>query len=168
MPVCAAVSSCTSPAQLRLTQDDRVRIETPAPNSTVRLPLTVRWTAKDFTPVDPRLGTDNTGRPAEPDTGYFAVFVDKDPMAPGENFQSLFAANSTCPKTPTCPDESTLRNLGVFVTDGTSVTVDALSSGKAVGGAGSATHAVTIVLVDARGRRIGDSNWYTSFTVEGR
>ncbi|MFD2421019.1 hypothetical protein [Amycolatopsis pigmentata] len=168
MPICATVSGCTSPAHLRLTQDDRVHLETPAPNSTVRVPFTVKWTAKDFTTADPRIGTDNTNRPVLPDQGYFAVFVDKEPMAPGESFQSLLPAGSSCAKNPTCPDMSTLRNLGVLVTDTTSVTVDAVSSGKGVGGAGSATHAVTIVLVDARGQRIGDSNWYTSFTVQGR
>lgn len=165
LPICGTVSSCTSPAQVRLTQDDRVHIETPAPNSTVRLPFTLRWTAKDFTPVEPRIGMDNTNRPVVPDTGYFAVFVDKEPMAPGETFKSLVSGSSSCARNPTCPDPTTLRRLGVLVTDTTSVTVDALSPAKGVGGAGSATHEVTIVLVDAKGQRIGDSNWYTSFTV---
>jgi hypothetical protein len=51
-------------------QSDRLQITSPASNSTVRQPLTVRWSAQDFT---------------APRDGRFAVFVDRDPMGPGGN-----------------------------------------------------------------------------------
>ena len=51
-------------------QSDRLQITSPANNSTVRQPLTVRWTAQDF---------------SAPRDGRFAVFVDRDPMGAGGN-----------------------------------------------------------------------------------
>jgi hypothetical protein len=154
---------------LRFTQDERVRITTPTANASVRLPFPVSWTARDFAVVDPKIGANNANRPTAPDTGYFAVFVDADPMAPGRGFESLLAPNAACtPAVRACLTTEKLHDLGVYVTAGHSVTVDTLSATKAVGGGHSGVHAVTIVLVDARGRRIGDSNWYSSFTVQDR
>jgi hypothetical protein len=51
-------------------QSDRLQITAPQNFSTVRQPLTVRWTAQDF---------------SAPRDGRFAVFVDRDPMGAGGN-----------------------------------------------------------------------------------
>lgn len=51
-------------------QSDRLQITSPQNNSTVRQPLTVRWSAQDF---------------SAPRDGRFAVFVDRDPMGAGGN-----------------------------------------------------------------------------------
>ena len=51
-------------------QSDRLQITAPASNSTVHQPLTIRWSAQDFT---------------APRDGRFAVFVDRDPMGAGGN-----------------------------------------------------------------------------------
>lgn len=57
-------------------QSDRLQIVTPQDNTTVRQPLTVRWTAKDF---------------SAPRDGRFAVFVDRDPMNAGANIADYTA-----------------------------------------------------------------------------
>jgi hypothetical protein len=61
-----------------------------------------------------------------------------------------------------------LRDKYVFVTRETSVSVDAVPkhSGQRTGA--SDQHEATIVLVDANGRRIGESAYSVQFTVRGR
>lgn len=51
-------------------QSDRLQITAPQSFTTVHQPLTIRWTAQDF---------------SAPRDGRFAVFVDRDPMSPGGN-----------------------------------------------------------------------------------
>jgi hypothetical protein len=160
------VSGCSPPWHLRLREDRRIHIDAPAGNSTVTVPFTVRWSARDFRRISPELGTDTTGRQASPEAGYFAVFLDGTPMGPGQGFDALLRDDPACVASPTCPDAAYLQDrLDVQVTDRTAVTIDAVS-GQGVGGPGSDIHSVTIVLMDARGRRIGDSSWYVSFTVK--
>ena len=68
------LSGCAS---LLFRQDHRISILSPTNNGTVSQPLTVTWTARDFTP-----GPD----------GEFVVFVDRSPMPPGEGLD-YFAAH---------------------------------------------------------------------------
>jgi hypothetical protein len=160
------LAACARPDHLSFTADRRIHITAPAANSAVSVPFTVRWSVRDFQRITPKLGTDTSRRPVSTHAGYFAVFVDSNPMGPGQSFDALLHDDPECASSPTCPDLNYLnQRLGVLVTSGTSVTIDSVS-GTGVGGAGSNTHGVTVVMVDSRGRRIGDSSWYVSFTVK--
>ena len=131
--------------------DDRVDITAPRDRQHVAAPLTVRWTTKGLT-----LGEE--GGPAQ-----FAVFVDRAPIHPGQSLRAV--GDDACRRTPGCPDESYLRDRYIFLTRGTSLTLDTLpaKSGPNRTGAKDA-HDVTIVLVDAEGRRAGETAWTRSFT----
>lgn len=66
-------------ADLLFRQDHRVTVLNPGMYTTISQPVTVTWTAKDFTP-----GRD----------GEFVVFVDRSPMPPG-NGLDYFTRNDT-------------------------------------------------------------------------
>jgi len=126
-----------------------IQITSPANRASVLLPLQITWTAPSIH--------------SSPDGPYFAVFVDRAPVQPGQSLRAL--ADSSCNSTPGCPDVSYLADRFVYVTDTTSVTVDALpapiaASRSTIGD----LHQATIVLIDGNGRRIGE----TAYTVEFR
>src|SRR4051812_49410611 len=77
------LSGCTDYSKLAFHQDHRLTFTAPASRVLVTLPVTVRWTMRDF-PV-PRPGA---GTPRD-DRGYFAVFVDRAPFKPGETMRAL-------------------------------------------------------------------------------
>lgn len=132
--------------------DERVKVVTPSDRAKVRLPVHIQWRTPGLT------------RTA--DGPYFAVFVDRAPVKPGESLRAV--ADDTCNRTPGCPDASYLKDRYVFVTKDTSVTLDAVpkKSGQRVGAADS--HDAVIVLVDGKGRRIGEAAYPVQFTVRGR
>lgn len=155
---CALLTAgCASTSGMSFRQDKRLTIVSPGTNKTVRLPFTVSWTMHDFTAVRP-------GSQVRAGTGYYAIFLDKYPMAPGKSLGSL-VKNGDCAGLTGCPDAGYLaERLHVFVTSRTSYTLNSVPSS---GTLGSSSHYLTIVLVDGSGRRIGDSSWTTSFTVKG-
>ncbi len=148
---CVAVAACGT-SGLAFKSDDRIKVVTPSDRAKVHLPVQIRWR----TP-----GIQRTA-----DGPYFAVFVDRAPVRPGESLRAV--ADDTCNRTPGCPDASYLRDRYVFVTKDTTVNVDSVpkKSGQRVGAADS--HDATIVLVDAKGRRIGEAAYNVQFTVKGR
>ncbi|WP_033289447.1 hypothetical protein [Amycolatopsis jejuensis] len=151
-----AASGCAAPENLRFTRDHRVQLTAPADQEEVTVPFTVRWTARDVPIAPPE-------RPTAPGTLRFAVFVDRDPIAPGGPLRSLGENDPGCRARPACPDDAYLSRLGVFVTSESSQLLAWV--GKAVDGKN--THKVTVVLVDASGRRVGESYWSVSFRVPG-
>lgn len=116
-------------------QSDRVQIVTPANHATVPQPVTVTWTVSDFTP---------------PRDGSFAVFVDRDPMPPGESLDYFDAKDRD----------------GIHVLTATSLRLPVLGRLAGVDPAEQDHHDVTVVLLDAQGRRIGEYAAYAEFTVE--
>ena len=115
-------------------QSNRIQVVTPQNFSTVREPLTIRWQVQNF--VTPRDGT-------------FAVFVDRDPMPPGESLDD-FAPHD---------------RDGIHVLNATSLHIDVLPQQVGVDPAEQNHHDVTVVLLDGSGHRIGEYAGFTEFTV---
>lgn len=156
MAVALVASGCAVHG-LAFRTDDRVAIVAPHAESTVALPLTLRWNVKSL----PDLGAAVSGRP----TG-FAVFVDRQPIRPGQTLRSV--ADDQCKRTPGCPDASWLADRYIFTTTSTSLRIDGVpadNQGERFGrGHG---HEATIVLVDSGGRRIGESSFAVDFFLRG-
>ena len=131
--------------------DHRVKIITPKTRAKVDLPVTISWRAPDI----------RRSATAGP---FFVVFLDRAPIRPGQSLRAV--ADDTCNRTPGCPDLGYLRDRYVFVTRTTSLTLDAVpkKSGQRTGAKDS--HEATIVLVDADGRRIGESAFTVGVTVK--
>ena len=131
--------------------DDRVDIVEPKDRAKVRLPVTLRWTVRDF---------DLTGA----DGGAFAVFIDRSPPAPGKTVQWLFRGDESCAATAGCPDPGYLADRNIFVTTETSLVLERISR---IGvDPDRELHEAIIVLLDSTGRRIGESGFAVEFRVE--
>lgn len=145
--------------QLQFKNDHRLSFVAPAARHRVTVPVTIRWTMKDFDPVGLD-GSRDKGR------GVFAVFVDRAPMPVGKDLRWVGRSDTSCKRDPRCPDEKYLEDRGVLVTTQTSVTLDVLPT--AGDGTGDEQHYVNVVLLDGTGHRIGESAWYRPFTSKRR
>lgn len=152
LAVALALSSCATHG-LAFRKDDRVEIVRPRDRERVRLPFTLEWRARDFPVGAGTIG--GTGN-------YFAIFVDRSPMGPGQSLRAL--GDDVCKRTPGCPDVAWLADHRVFLATATSYRIgslpDILSATTRRGVLED--HEITIVLMDREGRRIGES----AFTVE--
>lgn len=129
---------------LNLRQDDRVSIVAPEDRSDVDLPVTVRWTARDF-------------------DGTYAVFVDRSPVPPGRTLDWLARNDDVCRQTKGCPDTTWFADRNVLRTTSNSVTIDRLPDTARDNRRDR--HEVTVVLLDQKGRRIGESAFRVEFQV---
>lgn len=145
----AVVLGGCSVSGLAFRDDDRVRIVEPDDRAEATLPVTIRWTAED-------LDSDGGGP-------FFAVFVDRAPIAPGQSLSVL--ADETCENTPGCPDLAYFQDRHVYVTDDQEVTVEALPARSGQRTAADDRHEATIVVIDADGRRRGEAAYTVEFTV---
>jgi len=124
-----------------------VRITSPASLATVATPVHLRWT-----------GASPPGAGAS-----YAVFVDALPVHPGQNLRSL--AGPACASAPGCVDLAWLNRHFVFLTTGNHVDLDALPIlGTPVGDPDM--HTATIVVVDGSWRRLGESAWTVTFSLQ--
>jgi len=131
---------------LAFVRDERVEILSPSSGATVRLPFEVRWSASD---VDAR----------------YLVLFDRTPMRPNRSLRSLVPSDDQCRARPSCPDERWLADHDLYLTDGTSIRVQDLPEERTNHRAKD-RHEVTIVLIDDRGRRIGESVFIREFIVD--
>ncbi len=129
-----AATQLAACGQLLFRQSDRLEMLAPANYSKVREPLILRWAARDF---------------SAPADGAFAVFVDRDPMPPGETLD-YFA-----------PDD----REGIHVLDATQLRIEVLAPLVGVDPAEQNHHAVTVVMLDRSGRRLGEYAGFTEFNV---
>jgi hypothetical protein len=146
----ALLAGGCSVSGLAFREDDRVDIVEPADREETTLPVTVRWRAD--------LDGGGDGGP------YFAVFVDRAPIRPGQSLRAL--ADDACNSTPGCPDMAYFRDRFVFVTDEQQVTIDALPQEGGQRTSADDRHEATVVLIDADGRRVGEAAYTVEFTVE--
>ena len=144
------LASCV-PDGLAFIQDERVEIVEPESHTTVTLPVTIRWT------LDAQ-ATPGAG-PAS-----FGVFLDRAPVPPGRSLAWIARDDQRCLATDGCPDRTYFADRGVYETTNTSLTLEQLRDLDAF--RGRETHEATIILLDARGRRIGESAWHTTFFFE--
>lgn len=154
----ALLGGCSTDG-LSFRADERVTITQPADRAEVTLPHTFAWTVRDF---------EVTGRTpdARAGAGLFALFLDHTPVAPGTDVDEILSSDdeARCGTDRACRDEL-LALRGVWVTGDTSLTVDRVD---AVDDRSSDLHRLTLVLVDGRGRRIGESAFSIDFRVDDR
>ena len=157
-----AVGGCGN-GGLQFRQDDRVDITAPTDRARVVAPLDVRWTTK--------------GRRVRCDRKCSAIISSTDGAPCGS---SSGTDNSPAGLLTTIKSSSSYRiesccspalrgrpaDRFIYLTRKTSLTLDTLPA-KSTSNRTSAkdTHDVTIVLVDADGRRRGESSWSVEFTT---
>lgn len=150
LAIAALASTGCSFSGLAFANDDRVEITSPQDREAVALPMTVRWRAHDLDLGD----------------GSFGIFVDRAPQPPGESLAWIARDDDTCVASRACPDEQYLAERGVYSTRRTSFTIDILPRTNPLDARRREFHEFTIVLLDARGVRIGESAWFVEFQVE--
>jgi hypothetical protein len=134
---------------LQLERDTRVHIDSPRSQSKVTLPVSLSWHV-----------TGDLGRAA-----HFAIFIDREPMPPGKDVHWL--GDTTCKRTPGCPDADYLSQRYIYLTTKTSLTLDAI---PLTGHSGTKVlardfHEVTIVLLDNHDRRFDEAAYSVDFSV---
>ena len=134
--LCAVGILSSGCGPLLFRQDHRLTIQSPSDRSTVRAPLTIHWTARNFTP---------------PTDGRFAVFLDRDPQPPGDSLDYFPKAQ---------------RTMGIFVVSSTSLRIDTFQRDFSLPKADQNRHDVTVILLDRNGRRVGESAAFAQFKVE--
>ena len=127
-----ALSACES--TLLFKQDHRVTVTSPGNFSTVSQPVVFHWSARDF--VAPR-------------DGRFALFLDRDPMPPGQTIEYFKREN----------------RRDIYVLDETQLGIDRLVPRPGGSALERNHHDVTVVLLDRAGRRIGESAGFAEFNV---
>ena len=131
---------------IALTQDRRLHFAEPQEREQVRLPVHLRWHF-DGTP------------PAR-----YAVMVDQNPPPPGRTLAWYARRDTRCVAAQGCPDADYLSDLGVSSTTRPDLVLDAITKDRVRHG-GSEQHLVTVILLDTRGRRIGESAWTRTFRL---
>ena len=154
--LCAALTGCV-PEGLAFRTDERLTFVAPEDRSTVSLPVTIDWDIRDFMVMQPG------GEPRE-DAGYFAVFLDRAPVPPGKPLRWLARKDRDCRSADGCPDAAYLAERGVYTTTETELVLQQLP--RTSGDDRRERHYATIVLLDARGERIGESAFEVAFDVE--
>jgi hypothetical protein len=135
---------------LSFVQDKRVDITAPKERSKVALPVTVAWTAKG-------------------DAHHsFAVLVDQAPPRTGKTLPWLYRGMDSCrgeTGRQLCATPAFLAGRNVFRTSQTHFTVDHVN--RFTGNDRRRQfHEVTVVLLDAQGRRVGEGAWSVQFEVD--
>lgn len=143
----ALITGACSTEGLAFRQDTRLDIVAPADRALVTLPVDVRWEVRD-----------------QGLTGPFAVLVDRAPPAPGRTLASLVSDEPGCVPSQGCPDAAYLAERNIFRTTATSFRVERVRDDGVEGR--RERHEVTVVLLDAEGRRRGESAFSVEFEVK--
>lgn len=137
--------------------DERLQITAPQEREIVRLPLKVDWDIEGFAVTGP------TSSDAD-DSGYFGVFIDARPQPPGEPLSYFARDDDSCRAADGCPDEEYFAQRGIYTAADTEFTIDLLP--RPTDENRREIHEVTVVLLDGKGARIGESAWAIEFEVE--
>lgn len=156
----ALVSGCgiTHLQDLSFRVDNRLHFTTPEARSKTHQPVHVAWTIRDFRVA--AAGSEPPSRGA----GYFAVFVDRTPIKPGQTMRAVASGDLSCRHDPKCPDAAYLAQHEVYTTTDLSMTLPQIPN--VVGDKGKIQHhTLTVVLMDTSGHRIGESAWQLDFRI---
>jgi hypothetical protein len=134
---------------LSFLQDDRIAIAAPHNRATVHLPFQLMWRIKDRT---------------KPPVSY-AVFVDGSPQPSGRTVAWLFRNRDACRGARRCPTVQMLTDAGITLTTATSLRIAAVAHRRT--SETQRAHRVTVVVLDAAGRRIGENAVAIDFFVKG-
>ena len=138
--------------------DNRLHFTTPKARSKVHQPVHLVWTMRDFRIAAPG------SEPPSRDAGYFAVFVDRTPIRPGQTMRAVAGSDPACRHDPKCPDKTYLDQHEVYTTTDLSMTLPQIPN--VLGDKEKVQHhTVTIVLMDTSGHRIGESAWQLDFRI---
>ena len=143
---------------LNFQQDDRLTFIAPGDRAKVDLPVTVSWRVTDFEVT----GSDGDDRR---DAGYFGVFVDRAPQPPEKTQQWLVRDDQRCRGVQSCPREY-LEQLNIHSTTRTRFVIQRLPEPASNAQRRREFHEVTIVLLNGRGERIGESAFTRQFEVD--
>jgi hypothetical protein len=125
-------------------RDDRITIEFPTSLERVRAPFEIRWSDEEQPPA------------------AYAVFVDRDPIGPGESLREL--AEDACDGRSGCDTPAFYASRRIHVTTEPRVEVATLTPLGGTGGRSKhRVHHATIVLLDDDGRREGEASWSVEF-----
>lgn len=142
LALCLALFASLQAPGLAFHTEDQLRMVAPAELAEAGAPLVLRWKVSD-----------DVARAVAQRRAYFAVFVDRAPIAPGESLGAL--ADDGCRRTPGCPDRAWLAERRVLVTLASAVRVGVLPDGG--WGADGRGHEATVVLMAADGTRWGEA-----------
>jgi hypothetical protein len=150
--VASPLAGCgiTHVQDLNFRVDTRLHFDTPKDRSKVHLPLTISWQIKDF-----RIAAKGSEPPSD-GAGYFAVFVDRQPIHPEQTMKAV-ADDRFCRRDPKCPDDAYLHDRQIYTTTSTTLRFDQianLSSHDTL-----QLHTFVVVLMNTAGHRIGESAW---------
>jgi hypothetical protein len=145
-----ALSGCTR-SGLDFRSDDRLQIENLKDRSTIELPHRLEFS------FDGTLGDGGIAG--------FAVLVDWSPPPPGKSLASLLKDDPVCSGPAGCPVGYLDQNR-ISVTTDTTFELDNVPVGSDRQER-RGYHELTIILVDAEGRRVGEASAYSRFRVPG-
>jgi hypothetical protein len=153
-----ATGCATSLSTLQFRNDNRMKIVAPHQNQKVAAPVTLRWTIKDFAVAPQGPG------PTAKDTGYFAVFVDRSPVRPGQTLAAVNHRNPTCAHSTLCLSKSYLAGEQVYTTTKDQLVLPQVAD---ISGNQQSTqfHTATVILMNTAGHRIGESAWSIEFKM---
>ena len=140
----ALVLTSCSVSNHNVFNDHRLHFVAPPSRAHVSVPVTLKWTMRDFP------------------SGSFAIFVDRSPVSPGQTLKAVADRDTSCRRTPGCPDASYLADRQIYTTSGDGYVLDRVAD-LADNREKQQLHEVTVVLLDTAGRRIGESAWYLDF-----
>jgi hypothetical protein len=156
----ALLSGCgiTHLQDLSFRVDNRLHFTTPKARTKLHQPVHLAWTIHGF-----RIAAAGSEPPSR-SAGYFAVFVDRTPIKPGQTMKAVADGDPTCKRDPKCPDTSYLEQREIYTTTDLAMTLPQIPN--VVGDKGKVQHhAVTVVLMDTSGHRIGESAWELDFRI---
>jgi hypothetical protein len=145
--------------QLAFRADVPVSILAPTDRARVTLPLQVSLATT----------TDLVNRQrSHADLPLFAVFVDQEPMPVGETLRWVARDDKSCREAPGCPDVGYLASRAIYLTNSTSVSVDTVLTSPRGRKLSEGLHQLTVVVLDDRGRRMGEPVASRVFFVDKR
>ena len=149
----AFLLAACSVTNVSLVNDHRLVFLTPASRAHLHLPVTLRWSM--------------SGQGARPTTTagsgtYFAVFVDRPPVEPGQTLRAVAQDDLSCRRTPGCPDAAYFSARQIYTTSSESIVLDRVDD-LADNRQQEQLHEATVVLMGPGGRRAGESAWYRDF-----
>lgn len=155
--LCAGLTGCV-PQGLAFKIDERLTFQSPEDRSTVTLPVRLDWEIRDFDITEP-------GGEVRDDAGYFAVFVDSSPMPPNKPLSWVARKDNSCREADGCPDEEYLNARGIYTTTETELVLPQLPRTTNREDR-KERHRAIVVLLDAEGKRIGESAFEIAFDLE--
>lgn len=143
---------------LNFLQDTRVTILAPKDRALLDLPVTITWSVNNFKVT----GEDGTSRR---DQGYFGIYVDRAPQPPNKKQEWLVREDETCLRTPGCPNKDFLAQRDIHSSTEMSFVIEFLRDLDPELDRRD-MHEVTIVLLNGKGERIGESAFTVEFEVK--